>query len=150
MNKGKASKGRLIILTLLLLFGGISVVYAAGGPKIFRVFEWQYAVQVEPIEVTQLTWPSMTVRPGEPIELVYLIKNYDSQRDWNIVIELEIQGGKGAGLGWTIQEGKTSYLPGKEIPIPADSYRTLLVSLFPPEDMSVTIQIYRTTVVPIG
>ena len=132
---------------MIVLLGISTAVYAAGGPKIFSVFERQYTVQIEPIEVVQLTWPIMTIKPGEPIELVYLIKNHDSQKHWNVVVELDIQGGKGAGLEstWVIQEEKTSYTLGEEILIPTGFHRTLEASFFPTEDITLNVRIYRTT-----
>jgi hypothetical protein len=132
-----------VIALLLIAVLGVGTVYAAGATK---VFERDYAVQVEPIEVTELTGPiPIEIKPGRPIEIRYRIKNYDIHKDWNVVAEA-IASPVGVGLEsrWFIEEEGREYIPGTQLLIPGGYYRTLKVKFFPAEDMTISVRIYRT------
>lgn len=129
---------------MVVLFG--TAVYAAGGG--FKVFERQYTVQIEPIEVIELTDPITTgLKPGEPIVVTYQIKNHDTQKHWNVVAQITIQGREGAGLqsNWWVEEENTSYALGTPLLIPSGYYRTLRATFFPTENMTINVRICRTT-----
>jgi len=132
------------VIALLIAVLGTGTAYAAGAIK---VFERDYTVQVEPIEVIELTNPITTgMKPGQPIEVRYRIKNYDIQKNWNVVAEM-IASPVGIGLEsrWFIEEEAREYIPGTQFLIPGGHYRTLKVRFFPTEDMTISVRIYRTT-----
>jgi hypothetical protein len=132
------------VIVLLIAVLGAGTAYAAGATK---VFERDYTVQVEPIEVIELTGPIATeIKPGQPIEIIYRIKNYDIYKDWNVVAEA-IASPMGVELEsrWFIEEEVREYIPGTQFLVPGGHYRTLRVKFFPAEDMTISVKIYRTT-----
>ena len=132
------------VIVLLIAALGAGTAYAAGATK---VFEREYTVQIEPIEVIELTNPIATeIKPGQPIEIRYRIKNYDIYKDWNVVAEVVISPvGVGLESRWFIEEEGIGYAPGTQLLIPGGHYRTLKVKFFPTEDMTISVKIYRTT-----
>jgi len=135
----------ILVIALLVVVLGTGTVYAAGGG--IKVFDRGYVVQIEAIEVIELTDPITSgIKPGQPIELRYQIKNHDSQKHWNIRAELIISpAGVGLESRWFIEEENTGYAPGTPLLIPSSYYRTLKVTFFPTEDMTINVRIYRTT-----
>ena len=139
----------LLVLTAVLLVMGLGtgIVYAAGGG--IKVFERSYVIEIEPIEVIELTDPITTgLKPGQPIEVAYRIKNHDTQKHWNVVVELSVQTpfeGGGLGSTWVVEEDGTGYAPGTPLLIPSGYYRTLKVTFTPEENMTINVRIYRTT-----
>lgn len=133
------------VIALLVAALGAGTVYAAGGG--IKVFDRSYTVQIEPIEVIELTDPiTAGIKPGQPIEVRYQIKNHDSQKHWNVVAEINVlTPGTGIGSDWIVEEENRQYVVGTPLLIPSGYYRTLKVTFYPTEDMTINVRIYRTT-----
>ena len=130
---------------MLLALGLAGSVLAVGGG--IKVFDRSYTFQIEPIEVVELKVPVTSgIKPGQPVEVVYKIINHSTQKHWNVVAILDLLTvGVGLQSKWIIEEGGIQYAPGTPILIPSGYYRTLKVTFFPTEDMTINVRIYRTT-----
>lgn len=141
----------LIAALLALGLGGYAL--AAGGTKIF---DHNFTITVEPIEVQIKEISSLSVKPGEPVTVVYLIKNYSRDTDWNLMADVAIQDGPpgiGIGSNWTLLTmGKGGYqefeyVPGTPFQIARDSQRELRIIFYPDRnftgEMNLNITIYR-------
>jgi len=114
----------LIALTVILVLGGTTAVYAAVGN--LDIFQHHFTITVKPVDIQLKQISSLNIHSGETVKAVYLVENYSTE-DWYVVINVYAPQSALIGATWT-QTGE-QYIPGTKFQIAAQSKREIEISV---------------------